>query len=181
MTDKEITTISKFMSLVLRHNPAAAGVTLDGNGWADVSALITGMNKSRRVSVTLEDIKEVVVTNDKQRFAFNDDFTKIRANQGHSVKVDVELKEAEPPAVLYHGTVSRFVRGIRNEGLKPQSRLYVHLSADRETAAKVGSRRGAAVILVINAYKMHEDGYKFYLSENGVWLTDAVPAAYIYD
>lgn len=181
MTDKERITISKFMSLILRHNPSAAGITLDGNGWADVNLLIAGMNKSRRTSVTFDDIKEVVATNDKKRFAFNDDFTKIRANQGHSVKVDVELNEAVPPAILYHGTISKFVRAIRAEGLKPQSRLHVHLSADRETATKVGSRRGTAVILVINAFKMHEDGYKFYLSENGVWLTDAVPAVYIYD
>ena len=158
MTDKEKRTTSKFMSLVLRHNPSAAGITLDKNGWADVNLLIAGMNKSRRTSVTFDDIKEVAATNDKQRFAFNDDFTKIRANQGHSVKVDVELKETEPPAILYHGTISRFVQAIRAEGLKPQSRLHVHLSGDRETAAKVGSRRGTAVIIVINAFNMHENG-----------------------
>jgi putative RNA 2'-phosphotransferase len=167
------------MSLVLRHQPDKAGITLDKNGWADVSQLIRGMNNARRTHVTLEIIKEVVADNDKQRFTFNEDYTKIRANQGHSISVDVQMKEANPPAVLYHGTVSKYIQAIKAEGLKPQSRLYVHLSGDRETAIKVGSRRGSPVILTIDAAKMHADGYKFYLSENGVWQITAVPAEYI--
>ena len=181
MIEKDKIKISKFMSLVLRHDPQSANLTLDENGWADVGKLLAGIKQKRYISVTFDDLKEVVATNDKQRFAFNDDYTKIRANQGHSVAVDVELKEAQPLSVLYHGTVSKFVGAIRKEGLKAQSRLYVHLSADRETAIKVGSRRGTPVVLVINAIKMHQDGYIFYLSENGVWLTDSVPAEYIYD
>ena len=137
------------------------------------------MNKSRRNPLTFEAIQEVVATNEKQRFSFNEDCTKIRANQGHSVQVDVELKEMKPPDVLFHGTPSKFVQKIMDEGLKPQGRLYVHLSGDIETATKVGSRRGSPVVLTVNAAKMHEDGIKFYLSENGVWLTDHVPADYL--
>ncbi|MCL2163353.1 MAG: RNA 2'-phosphotransferase [Oscillospiraceae bacterium] len=176
MTEANRKSLSKFMSLILRHDPAAAGVTLDRNGWADVDELLAGMNSTGGSTVTLEDIQEVVANNDKQRFTFNDDFTKIRANQGHSVQVDVELKETRPPVVLYHGTSSKFVQLILDEGLKPQGRLYVHLSANIETATKVGGRRGSPVVLVINTEKMHDDGFKFYLSENGVWLTDYVPA-----
>lgn len=179
MTDKDKVTVSKFMSLVLRHAPSKAGITLDENGWANVDSLIKGMNKAGNIVVTLEDMKEVVATNDKQRFRFNDDYTKIRANQGHSVSVDVELVEKEPPAILYHGTADRFLQSIRTDGLKPQSRLYVHLSSDNETAVKVGRRHGKPMVLVINAAKMYKDGFKFYLSENGVWLTDSVPAEYI--
>ena len=166
------------MSLVLRHNPQSIGITLDSNGWADTQALIDGMNRKGQ-RVTLEILKEIVASNDKQRFKFNEDYTKIRANQGHSVAVDVELKETQPPVVLYHGTAAKFVASIKNEGLVAKSRLHVHLSGDKQTAEKVGSRHGSPVILVINAAKMHEDGYKFYLSENNVWLTDAVPVEYI--
>jgi putative RNA 2'-phosphotransferase len=180
MDDKERTKISRYMSLVLRHAPEKAGITLDKNGWADVKKLISGINKMRHTNVTLEDIKEVVETNDKQRYKFNDDYTKIRANQGHSVSVDIEMAEKEPPEVLYHGTAYRFINSIKAEGLKPKSRLYVHLSADTETAVNVGKRHGSPVVLTIDTAKMHEDGYKFYLSENGVWQTLAVPAEYIY-
>ena len=179
MTEAHRKSLSKFLSLILRHNPAVIGITLDSHGWADIDELLAGMNKTGRPPVTLEDIKEVVATNDKQRFAFNDDYTKIRANQGHSVQVDVELKEMLPPDILYHGTPAKFVQMIMKEGLKPQGRLYVHLSGDTETATKVGSRRGSPVVLSINTKKMHEDGFKFYLSENGVWLTDRVPAEYL--
>ena len=137
------------------------------------------MNRVRHTPVTLEDIQEVVATNDKQRFAFNEDYTKIRANQGHSVQVDVELKEILPPNILYHGTTTKFVQKIMVDGLRPQGRLYVHLSVNAATATKVGSRRGSPVVLTINALKMHEDGFAFYLSENGVWLTENVPADYL--
>ena len=130
--------------------------------------------------VTLEDLKEVVATNDKKRFKFNDDFSKIRANQGHSVAVDVEMSESVPPDVLYHGTATRFLGAIKNEGLISKSRLHVHLSSERETATKVGSRHGKPVVLTINAAKMQTDGFTFYLSENGVWLVDRVPPEYIW-
>lgn len=179
MNAKEKTTASKFISLVLRHDPSQANITLDENGWADVTALIKGMNSAGRILITLDELKDIVATSDKQRFKFNEDYTKIRANQGHSVSVDVELKETQPPAILYHGTADRFLQSIKTDGLKPRSRLYVHLSGDRETAVKVGSRHGKPVVLTINADKMNKDGFKFYLSDNGVWLTGSVPAEYI--
>jgi len=178
MTKKEIVTVSKFLSLILRHRPEKIGITLDQNGWADTDALISGMNQAGR-RVTLQDLKEIVDTNDKQRFKFNDDFSKIRANQGHSISVDLELKETTPPVTLYHGTASCFIKAIEKEGLKPKGRQHVHLSIDIETAVNVGSRHGKAVVLTINSHRMYEDGYKFYLSENNVWLTSAVPAVYI--
>ena len=180
MNDKNTKTTSKFMSLVLRHNPQSIGITLDSNGWADAQALIDGMNRKGQ-RVTLEILKEVVAANDKQRFKFNEDYTKIRANQGHSVIVDVELKETQPPDILYHGTAARFAASIKNEGLIAKSRLHVHLSGDKQTAEKVGSRHGKPVVLTINSAKMHQDGYKFYLSENNVWLTNAVPVEYIWN
>jgi putative RNA 2'-phosphotransferase len=179
MTEKEIVTISKFMSLVLRHAPEKAGITLDKNGWANVGELIKGMNNVRKFNIAFDDLKEVVDKDDKRRYSFNDNYTQIRANQGHSINVDVELKETRPPAMLYHGTATRYVDSILREGLKPQSRLYVHLSADIETAGKVGSRHGKPVVLTINTAKMRKNGYKFYLSENGVWLTGEIPVEYI--
>jgi putative RNA 2'-phosphotransferase len=168
------------MSLILRHEPQKIELTLAHDGWADTNALIEGMNRAG-YGITLEDLKEIVTTNNKQRFKFNDDYSKIRANQGHSIKVDVELKETEPPAILYHGTASRFIQSIKDGGLVAKSRLYVHLSADKETALKVGRRHGSPVVLTLNAAKMREDGFTFYLSENGVWLTESVPAEYIYN
>lgn len=172
--------ISKFISLVLRHNPGAARIKLDDHGWADVEELIRGVKETGR-TLDLQTLKEIVRTNDKNRFSFNEDCTKIRANQGHSIPVDVELKAAIPPNVLYHGTATRFLSGIlnRREGLKPGSRLYVHLSGDYDTAVKVGQRHGIPAVLQVDAKRMAEDGYTFYLSANGVWLTKEVPAEYI--
>jgi len=178
MSSKKTTTISKFMSLVLRHNPQKIGITLDKNGWADTELLIKGMNESGR-KVTLSDLKEVVEKNDKQRFKFSEDYTKIRANQGHSIPVDVEMEQAIPPNVLYHGTADSFVKSIKSNGLIAKRRLHVHLSTDKETATKVGSRHGKPVVLTLNAAKMHKDGFTFYLSENGVWLVESVPPEYI--
>jgi putative RNA 2'-phosphotransferase len=178
MTEKEKTSASKLMSLALRHAPAKIGITLDNNGWADTAALIEGMKRAGRL-ITPEQLKEIVETNDKQRFKFNEDFSRIRANQGHSIYVDVELKEVKPPDVLYHGTASRFVGSIKSEGLLPQSRLYVHLSGDAETAVKVGGRHGKPVVLAVDARGMYENGFKFYISDNNVWLTGAVPSEYI--
>ena len=180
MTLKDKTSASKFMSLVLRHKPDKIGITLDDNGWADTTALLNGMKRAGH-NISLDELKEVVSTNEKQRFKFSDDYTKIRANQGHSVAVNVEMAQVAPPTLLYHGTATRFLAAIKNEGLISKSRLHVHLSADKETALNVGLRHGKPVILTINAGKMHEDGYVFYLSDNGVWLTETVPGAYIYN
>jgi putative RNA 2'-phosphotransferase len=178
MTGKEKVSVSRFISPILRHNPQAIGITLDSGGWADTNALISGMNVKGR-SITVEQLKEIVASNDKQRFKFNDDYSKIRANQGHSVPVDVGLKETQPPDVLYHGTASRFIGAIQGKRLIPQSRLYVHLSADTETAYKVGKRYGKPVVLTIDSSRMYKDGFRFYLSANNVWLISAIPAEYI--
>lgn len=174
-TDK----LSVFISLVLRHKPEAANIQLDEHGWAEVDALIEGIRKTGR-RIDIDTLKEIVRTDGKQRYSFNEDCTLIRANQGHSVSVDVELKEAKPPEILYHGTAERFMESIRQEGLRPMSRLYVHLSKDEETALKVGARHGKPVVLKVNAGKMQQDGFRFFLSENGVWLTDKVPASYLF-
>lgn len=174
-----LTTTSKFLSLLLRHNPAAAGLTLDEHGWADVAELIAGVNAAGGYSLTMEMLEEIVRTDGKQRYSFNEDHTLIRANQGHSIPVDVELKEAVPPDTLYHGTGEKDVESIDREGLISKSRLYVHLSADIPTAEKVGQRHGKPVIYRVDCRKMAEDGYKFYRSVNLVWLTKKVPVGYI--
>lgn len=175
MKDKDI---SKLLSLVLRHQPETLGIQLDSNGWTEVDFLLEKL-KEKSADLDFERLEQIVYTNDKQRFAFNEDLTKIRANQGHSVNVDVELKPQLPPELLYHGTVDKFLGAIRTEGLKKGARLHVHLSKDLETAIKVGSRRGKPVILTILASQMAAAGYVFYLSENGVWLCDAVPPSFI--
>lgn len=172
-TDK----LSKFISLVLRHNPDAAHITVDEHGWANVEEMLAGIQSTGR-KIDMEILEEIVATDNKQRYSFNQDKTLIRANQGHSIAVDVELKEQEPPEFLYHGTATRFLGSIEREGLKPMSRLYVHLSKDIETALKVGGRHGVPVILKVHSGDMYRDGYKFYLSENGVWLTKKVDAKY---
>lgn len=170
--------ISKLMSLVLRHKPEHLGLTLDENGWVEVDKLLAVMKRSGK-HVDRPLLEKVVRENDKQRFAFSDDKLRIRANQGHSVKVDVELEQKVPPAILLHGTVENFLDLIRESGLKKMSRQHVHLSAELETANKVGSRRGKPVILEIDAEKMNQEGYVFFLSANGVWLTDQVPPRFI--
>lgn len=169
--------LSVFISLVLRHKPEAACITLDEHGWANVDELIEGINKSGH-QITMEILEEIVRSDEKSRYSFNQDRTLIRANQGHSVKVDVGLKEEEPPSILYHGTAKRFLESIFKDGLRPMSRLYVHLSKNNETALNVGKRHGEPAVLQIDAGKMHRNGYKFYLSENGVWLTKEVPGMY---
>lgn len=178
MKEQQTKNISKFLSLVLRHQPETIGITLDPNGWTDVQELLAKMN-TRHNRITREQLQEVVDTNDKKRFAFNDDGTQIRASQGHSVEVSLGLPPATPPEYLYHGTVAKFLLSIRKDGLQKMSRQHLHLSRDRETAVNVGSRRGAPVILTIHTGQMHRDGFVFYLSDNGVWLTDSVPASYI--
>lgn len=168
---------SRFLCLVLRHKPEAAGITLDEHGWADVEELIAGVNRTH--PLTAELLEEIVRTDDKKRYSFNEDKTLIRANQGHSIPVDVELERREPPAILYHGTGEKYVPLIGRMGLIPKSRLYVHLSADAATARSVGSRHGTPVIYTVDAARMHADGFEFFLSVNGVWLTKHVPCEYL--
>ena len=168
---------SKFIALILRHKPEEIGIRLDEHGWADVAELITGI--SERQPFSMEMLEEIVASDEKQRYSFSEDRTLIRANQGHSIPVDVELEEKTPPDILYHGTGEKYVSSIDNEGLIPKSRLYVHLSKDTETAVKVGSRHGKPVIYRILAKEMSADGYRFFLSANGVWLTKEVPVRYL--
>lgn len=170
--------LSVFISLILRHKPETINIKLDNQGYAKVDELISGVNRTGR-KLTLEILEEIVSTDKKKRYSFNDDKTKIRANQGHSVKVKVDLKECDPPTCLYHGTAKRNLDVILNNGIKKMSRLHVHLSDNINTAIQVGSRHGSPIILKVNTEKMKLDGYKFYLSENGVWLTDFVPAKYL--
>ncbi len=167
----------KFLSLILRHKPEVIGISLDEHGWANVFELIAGIKKNRHFDMNM--LEEIVRTDNKQRFAFNPDHTKIRANQGHSIEVDVELKEQNPPEVLYHGTGTKNVSSILKKGLFPQSRLYVHLSKDIHTAIDVGQRHGKPAVFTIQAGDMSRKGYKFFLSENRVWLTKYVPAEYL--
>lgn len=170
--------ISKFLSLVLRHEPGKIGITLDENGWTDCDALIEAAGR-RGKKFSYERLLEVVHDNDKQRFALSEDGKRIRANQGHSVKVDLGLQPQTPPEFLYHGTVPKFIESIRSEGLHRGERHHVHLSPSLITATKVGERRGNPVILTIRATEMSAAGHPFYVSENGVWLTDAVPPEFI--
>lgn len=168
---------SKYISLILRHKPEEIGITLDEHGWADVDELIEGVNKTH--TLNKESLERIVAEDEKQRYSFNEDGTKIRANQGHSIPVDVELQETIPPDVLYHGTGIKYKEAIDAQGLIAKSRLYVHLSGDTETAKKVGQRHGKPIIYKVDAATMHKDGYKFFLSVNGVWLTKEVPSKYL--
>ena len=170
--------ISKFLSLVLRHQPDVIGLKLDEQGWARVDELIERVNHSGEV-LTRQELDIIVAENDKKRFIFSDDGLRIRANQGHSIAVDLQLKEAVPPEWLYHGTAVRFLDSIREQGLVKGQRQQVHLSADAHTAKNVGSRHGKPVVLTVKAGAMHRDGLLFYQSENGVWLTDHVPPVYL--
>ena len=174
MSDKET---SKFISLILRHKPETIGISLDEHGWAEVSELIAGVSKTHPLD--MERLERIVAEDEKQRYSFNEDKTLIRANQGHSVPVDVELEKTEPPEILYHGTATKYEEAIDREGLIPKSRLYVHLSGDEETARKVGLRHGKLVIYHVKSGEMSRDGYEFFRSVNGVWLTKAVPAKYL--
>lgn len=169
--------LGRFLSLVLRHNPGAAGISLDGHGWADVEELLEGVGRTGR-QIDRETLERIVRENSKQRYSFNDGHTKIRANQGHSLQVDVELREAPPPRYLYHGTAERFLPAIEAEGIKRMNRQHVHLSGDRRTAAAVGRRHGVPVVLRIDAGAMARNGAPFYRSENGVWLCPYVPPEY---
>lgn len=173
MNKQEYARTSKFLSLILRHKPEAIGVKLDEHGWANVNDVIKGMK------ITLEDLEYIVDTDEKGRYTFDSSKTLIRANQGHSIKVDLDLEEKKPPIILYHGTAIKYEASIFRNGIQKMSRQYVHLSADISTATRVGNRHGNLCLLVVRSGKMYVDGYKFYLSKNNVWLTDNVPVKYI--
>lgn len=181
MSPKDQQRFSKFLSLILRHNPAQIGLRLDPQGWANVTELIEKANQARKRPITLDDLKEVVANDNKQRYSFSPDGLSIRANQGHSINIDLGLQPLDPPAVLFHGTASRFLDSIMQQGLVSKSRQYVHLSTDVKTAITVGKRHGNPVVLTIDTQQMAADGLSFYLSENKVWLTDHVPVKYICD
>lgn len=170
--------VSKFLSLVLRHEPQRAGVRLEAAGWVAVSDLIDGCTKAG-FPIQLDELWEVVATSDKQRFALSDDGTRIRANQGHSIPVELGYATAQPPEQLFHGTASTNLASIRCDGLHRAQRHHVHLSETPQTAEKVGQRHGKPVVLVVESGRMSRDGYAFYRSANGVWLVDAVPAEYL--
>lgn len=179
MNEQQKKKISKFISLVLRHKPEIINLNLDENGWTSVDELITKSKRDSHQGLTFEQLEEIVETNDKKRFIFNEDKTKIRANQGHSIDIDLALKPQQPPEFLYHGTAQANLDSILEKGIEKRNRQHVHLSLDKETATKVGMRHGKPIILTIKTAEMSEDGILFYLSENGVWLTDFVEAKYI--
>lgn len=176
--DKRLVPISKFLSRVLRHHPETIGLPLDSQGWADVEQLQV---QARRhgLALTTELLREVVEQNDKQRFTLNEEGTRIRASQGHSIPIDLGLEPTPPPELLYHGTAVRFIASIQTHGLLPGRRNHVHLSVDQTTAARVGGRHGSPVVLEVRAGLMHAAGYPFYLSANGIWLTKHVPVEFL--
>ncbi|GAA1070498.1 RNA 2'-phosphotransferase [Kitasatospora arboriphila] len=178
MDEKQTVRVSKRLSRILRHDPGSVGITLDGAGWVGVDALLAALARHGR-AVSRAELDHVVETNNKRRFAFSEDGLSIRASQGHTVDVDLGLPPSDPPAVLYHGTTGRVLDAIFHEGLRPMARRDVHLSADTETATRVGSRHGRPVVLLVDAAAMARDGHVFRVSANGVWLTDAVPPAYL--
>lgn len=170
---------SKFLSQILRHSPQKIHLNMDKNGWVDIDELIHNANKHKNMRLTADLINSIVENDDKQRFAISEDGKRLRANQGHSIAVDLELESKTPPDTLYHGTASHSLESIMESGLKPMKRQYAHLSPTEEIALAVGKRHGTPAVLFIDAKKMREDGCKFYLSENNVWLVDDVPVKYI--
>lgn len=175
MNDK---TISKFLSLVLRHEPEAIGLTLDANGWTGIEDLVERA-RAHGKHISVADVLRVTAASDKKRFTLSADGVKIRAAQGHSVTVELGLSPVTPPDILFHGTATRFVAPIQAEGLKPQSRQQVHLSLDEDTAVKVGQRHGKPVVFHVEAGRMHAEGHLFFRADNGVWLTDTVPPGFL--
>jgi len=176
--EPQLVRLSKFLSLVLRHNPGTIGLALDAQGWADVDALLEAAQR-HGVRLDQETLLRIVTENDKQRFALSADGRRIRASQGHSIAVDLALPPLAPPNVLYHGTTTRLLDAIKREGLHKRRRQHVHLSPDEATALKVGRRHGPPLVLTVQAGAMAEAGYLFYRSANGVWLTDHVPPQYL--
>jgi len=177
MSKNEIN-ISKFLSLVLRHQPETIGIQLDNNGWTDVNELIEKAN-NYGIKFDRETLSHIVATNSKKRFAFNDTLDKIRASQGHSVEIELGYTNQKPPEILFHGTAEKFVQSILDTGLEKRNRQHVHLSSDLETAIKVGQRHGKPFIFNVLAEQMYNDNFQFYISDNGVWLTDNVPTKYL--
>jgi putative RNA 2'-phosphotransferase len=178
MSDEQTKRISKFLSLVVRHKPDEIGIALDSAGWVDVDALLAALAAHGR-AITIDELRHVVETSDKKRFALSDDGRRIRASQGHSVDVELGYEPATPPEVLFHGTVEKFMESIREQGLVKGARHHVHLSGDVKTATNVGARRGRAVILTVDAAAMAREGMVFFVSANGVWLTEHVPARFV--
>lgn len=178
MNEKRKTHISKFLSFVLRHKPEEIELFLDENGWANIEDLL-GKSAKAGNNFTFEELEELVTTNDKKRFAFDEMKTKIRASQGHSIEVEISYEEKIPPKILYHGTAERNVEAILESGLQKRQRHHVHLSAETETARNVGIRYGKPVIFEIDTEKMSAENYKFYISANGVWLVDKVPPRFL--
>lgn len=178
INSNQCTYLSKLLSYILRHKPGEYGIVLDENGYTNVNELINKLN-AQNENINFEILQYIVETNNKKRFAFNDDLTEIRASQGHSVDVELGFTEQQPPAILYHGTVEKFLASILKYGLQKMQRHQVHLSADKTTAIKVAERRGKPIILEIKSGEMFSAGYTFYLSANGVWLTDHVPVNFI--
>jgi len=170
--------IGRFLTLVLRHRPEVLGLSLDQNGWVEVAALLEAM-QVKHPDFDRDALETVVATDSKQRFAFSEDGLRIRASQGHSLRVDVEPSLETPPDTLWHGTAARSLAAILTEGLRPMGRLHVHLSGDPVTAAAVGRRHGAPALLLVDSGRMAADGFLFYRSANNVWLTDVVPPAYL--
>lgn len=178
ISEKQIKSISKFLSLVLRHQPETIGIELDQNGWTDVETLLKKAT-SYGIKLDNETLKYIVETNSKKRFAFNDTFDRIRASQGHSVEIELGYTSQKPPEILFHGTAENFVQSILNTGLEKRNRQHVHLSSDLETAIKVGQRHGKPFIFKVLALQMYNDNFQFFISDNGVWLTDNVPTKYL--
>ena len=178
ISEKQTSHISKFLSLVLRHQPETIDIQLDQNGWADVNELIEKANKYG-IKLDRETLNHIVETNSKKRFAYSDSLDKIRASQGHSIEIELGYTNQKPPEILYHGTGEKSVQAIIHKGLEKRNRQHVHLSGDIETALKVGQRHGKPFIFKILAGQMFNDNFQFYISDNGVWLTDNVPTKYL--
>jgi putative RNA 2'-phosphotransferase len=178
MTDKETTRMSKFLSLILRHEPERIGITLDNAGWIDVDTLLQAVHR-HGPALSRAQLEHIVATSDKKRFAFSEDGRRIRASQGHSVEVDLKYEPLTPPELLYHGTAAQFLDSIRKQGLLKMERHHVHLSAETVLTLQVGARRGRPALLTIRAGEMHRAGHVFYRSANGVWLVDSVPVQFI--
>ncbi len=176
--NQNLVSVSKFLSLVLRHKPEEVGLCLDTNGWASISDLILCADQNG-IKLSHELIEKVVANNDKSRFVIDQTGSKIRANQGHSISIDLELPPQEPPSILFHGTATRFVESIRQQGILNGNRRHVHLSSEASVATSVGARHGKPLVLQISAKKMYTQNYHFYLSQNGVWLTEHVPVSFI--
>jgi len=178
ISEKQTTQISKFLSLVLRHQPETIDIQLDQNGWTDVNELIEKANKYG-IKFDRETLNHIVAANTKKRFAFNETLDKIRASQGHSIEIELGYTNEKPPEILYHGTGEKSVQSIIETGLEKRSRQHVHLSSDIETALKVGQRHGKPFIFKVLAEQMYNDNFQFFISDNGVWLTDNVPTKYL--